>query len=166
MRDIVDSVLAKLLIVLMGIMVVNVIWQVTTRFVLQSPSSFTDELARYLLIWVGLLGAAYATGKRLHLAIDIVPSQAGPRSQRVLNVIINLLVVAFALFVMVVGGLRLVFITLTLDQTSPALGIPLGFVYTALPLSGLLIMYYAFLNTFQKPVADHPLDGPENKSLI
>jgi TRAP-type C4-dicarboxylate transport system permease small subunit len=133
--------------------------------VLQSPSSFTDELARYLLIWVGLLGAAYATGKRLHLAIDIVPNQAGPRSQRVLNVVVNLLVVGFALFVMVVGGIRLVFITLTLDQTSPALGIPLGYVYTALPLSGLLIMYYAVLNTFQQPVAGHPLDGPENKSL-
>lgn len=153
MRRFVDSVLANLLIALMGVMVVNVLWQVFTRFVLQSPSAYTDELARFLLIWVGLLGAAFATGKRLHLAIDIVPNNASIRNQRVLHVLINLVVVAFALFVMVIGGINLVYITLTLDQTSAALAVPLGYVYAAQPLSGVIIMFYALLNIFEKPLS-------------
>jgi TRAP-type C4-dicarboxylate transport system permease small subunit len=165
MRDFIDSVLTKLLVILMGVMVVNVLWQVFTRFVMQSPSSFTDELARYLLVWVGLLGAAFATGKQLHLAIDIVPSKAGPRSQRVLHVLINLVVAAFAFFVMIVGGINLVYITLTLNQTSAALGLPLGYVYAVLPLSGLLIMYYAFYNILEKPTSAPKEDGQVNQSL-
>jgi TRAP-type C4-dicarboxylate transport system permease small subunit len=55
----------------MIMMVLNVAWQVLTRFVLQNPSSYTEELARYLLIWLGLLGAGYCVGQRSHLAIDI-----------------------------------------------------------------------------------------------
>jgi TRAP-type C4-dicarboxylate transport system permease small subunit len=161
MRKAVDFILSRLLVFLMGVMVVNVLWQVFTRFVLQSPSPFTDELARYLLIWVGLLGAAYATGQRMHLAIDIVPNNAGPRSQRVLQVVIALAVVGFALFVMIIGGLKLVYITLTLNQISPALSLPLGYVYTAVPLSGLLIIFYALLNLVDRHT---PGWGPESVS--
>ena len=50
--------LEKILATLMGLLVIDVIWQVSTRFILNNPSSFTDELARFLLIWLGLLGAA------------------------------------------------------------------------------------------------------------
>ncbi len=60
----VDFALEWLLVALMSLMVVNVLWQVATRFLLNDPSSFTEEIARYLLIWVGLLGSAYAVGKR------------------------------------------------------------------------------------------------------
>ncbi|WP_316931840.1 TRAP transporter small permease [Parabacteroides distasonis] len=48
------------------------LWQVLSRYILVSPSSVTDELAGYLLIWVGLLGAAYVSGKNEHLAIDLL----------------------------------------------------------------------------------------------
>ena len=51
-------------------MVINVLWQVFTRFFTATPSSFTDELARYLMIWLGILGAAYVAGKNEHVAID------------------------------------------------------------------------------------------------
>jgi TRAP-type C4-dicarboxylate transport system permease small subunit len=161
MRKKIDFVLARLLITLMGIMVINVLWQVFTRFVMQSPSAFTDELARYLLIWVGLLGAAYATGQRMHLAIDIVPNNSGPRAQRVYQLAITLAIIGFSFFVMVVGGLKLVYITLTLNQISPALSLPLGYVYTAVPLSGLLIIFYALLNYFDRQT---PGWGPESLS--
>jgi TRAP-type C4-dicarboxylate transport system permease small subunit len=71
-RKKVDTLLGTLVTVFMGILVLNVLWQVISRFILGHPSSFTDELAGYLLIWVGLLGAAYATGQKQHLAIDLI----------------------------------------------------------------------------------------------
>lgn len=154
MRNFIDNILGKILIAIMAVMVVNVLWQVFARFVLQSPSSVTDELARYLLIWVGLLGAAFATGKKMHLAIDIIPSRLGPGAQKGLNVAINLVVITFALLVMVVGGIKLVYITLTLNQISAALSMPLGYVYAVLPLSGIIIIFYSVLNLVEKPVPE------------
>ena len=45
-------------------MVINVLWQIITRYFSASPSSFSDELARYLMIWLGLIGSAYVSGKK------------------------------------------------------------------------------------------------------
>jgi TRAP-type C4-dicarboxylate transport system permease small subunit len=106
------------------------------------PSSFTDELARYLMIWLGILGAAYVSGRNMHVAIDVLPLRSSDKTQRKLKRIVYVSIIAFALFAMVIGGLRLVYITYVLDQHSPALQIPLAAVYFALPLSGILIIYY------------------------
>jgi TRAP-type C4-dicarboxylate transport system permease small subunit len=127
----------------MGVSVVNVLWQVFTRFVLSDPSSYTEELARYLLIWIGLIGAAYASGRRLHLAIDLFPGRLAGRSKVVAAVAIELCVATFAVAVLVGGGIRLVGLSFSLGQTSAALGIPIGWVYLALPLSGLTIAGFA-----------------------
>lgn len=140
MRETVDRYTKTVLVFLMGILVVDVIWQVFTRYILQSPSTFTDELARFLLIWVSLLGAAYASGKKMHLAIDLLPNKLEGESRRKLDILINGLIIAFALSVMVLGGVLLV--NFTMHQPSPALNIPMGIVYTVVPLSGLLISYY------------------------
>lgn len=145
-RRIVDRVLAWVVIALMGASVVNVLWQVFTRWVLRDPSPYTEELARYLLIWIGLLGAAYAAGARLHLAIDLLSQRVGARARQVVDVVIELAVFAFALVAMVGGGLRLVLYTFEFGQISAALGVPLGVVYLAIPLSGLLIVFYAGLD--------------------
>ena len=59
LRSKIDKILGSTLAFIMAVMVINVLWQVFTRFIIGTPSSFTDELARYLMIWVGVLGAAY-----------------------------------------------------------------------------------------------------------
>ncbi len=138
-----DKVLGWFLVGVMGVSVINVLWQVFTRFVLSSPSSYTEELARYLLIWIGLVGAAYAVGRRLHLAIDLLPKRLTGRSAKWLAITVELLVAGFALAVLVGGGVRLVQLTLSLGQTSAALGVPVGYVYLALPVSGMLMTWYA-----------------------
>ena len=127
-------------------MVINVLWQVFSRYLLANPSSFTDELARYLMIWVGVLGAAYVAGKGNHVSITYFSEKFSQVNQKRVRVIINLIVLSFALFGMLVGGLRLVYVTLFLEQLSPALKIPLGVVYAVIPLSGLLIIFYKILD--------------------
>jgi len=112
---------------------------------LKNPSSFTEELARYLLIWVGLLGASYVAGQKMHLAIDVLINRLKGRARRLDEYLIEVSIFVFALFVMVFGGLRLVIITLTLNQISAVLRIKLGYVYLVLPLSGLLLMFYSLL---------------------
>ena len=140
-----DRVLGAFLSILMFVLVVDVVWQVLTRFVLTQPSSFTDELARFLLIWVGLLGAAYAVGQRLHLAIDLISDRLEPRRRQLLGIVIESVVLAFAVGVLLVGGWKLVSLTLLLGQTSAALGLPLGYVYSVLPLSGGIMAFYAIV---------------------
>jgi TRAP-type C4-dicarboxylate transport system permease small subunit len=143
LNRIINDGLRYTLIVLMGTAVLNVLWQVFTRFILKSPSSYTEELARYLLIWIGLLGAAYCVGHKMHLAIDILTVKLQGRAKSFLEIFIQLAISFFAFFVMVLGGIRLVNITLTLKQVSAALQIQLGYVYIVIPISGLLILYYS-----------------------
>lgn len=144
-RRAVDRVLEFSLILIMTVNVLNVLWQVFTRFVLKDPSSFTEELARYLLIWLGLLGAGYVSGKKLHLAISVVLESRRGRSRRLMEAGIQVFILLFSFLVMVVGGIRLVAITFALNQVSAALRIQLGYVYLVLPVSGLLIMFYALV---------------------
>ncbi len=151
MRKLIDSILEKSLVVLMALMLIQVLWQVFSRYIIRIPSSFTDELSRFLLIWIGLLGASYATGKKMHLTIDLLPSMLKGKKKERLDLIINILVITFALFVMAIGGIRLVYITLTLGQTSSALEIPLGYIYSVIPLSGALIMFYSIMNIIDNP---------------
>lgn len=127
----------------MAVMTINVLWQVFSRFVLQSPSSFTEELARYMLVWVGILGASYVAGQKMHLAIDLLPTKLKGKSKAYLEIFIETCIFIFALVVMVIGGIRLVTITLTLNQISAALQVQLGYVYTVIPLSGILMMFYS-----------------------
>lgn len=138
----VDKVLANVLILIMSLMVLNVLWQVFSRYLMSSPSSFTDELSRYLMIWVGILGAAYVAGKQGHVAIDVLLRKLSPVSQKRLRVVIDLLISLFSLCALVIGGGRLVYITYVLEQYSPAMQLPLAVVYAVIPVSGILIIYY------------------------
>ncbi len=142
-KKFIDKILSWILIVLMAIITINVLWQVFSRFILQNPSSFTEELARYMLIWIGLLGAAYVAGQKSHLAIDLLTTRLKGKSKSILEIFIQICIFLFAFFTMVIGGIRLVYITLELNQISAALQMGLGYVYMAIPISGALMMFYS-----------------------
>jgi TRAP-type C4-dicarboxylate transport system permease small subunit len=142
----ITKILEVFLIILMSTIVIDVTWQVITRFILQDPSAFTEELAGFLLIWIGLLGASYAVYTKAHLGIDILARKMDITGRRKLDVIIYTIVILFSLFILVIGGWRLVDITFTLNQISPAMGLPMGYVYIVLPLTGILIIYYSLFH--------------------
>ena len=134
MKTKVDRVLGWVLVLMLAVMTLDVLWGVFTRYVMANQASWSEELARFLLIWIGILGAAYASGQRMHLSIDLLENKPVR--------LIAALIILFALGVLVVGGLRLVLLTAELGQLSPALGVPMSLVYSVLPISGLLIVYY------------------------
>ena len=142
MKQKLDKILGAILVFLMASIVIAVLWQVFSRYVLQSASSFTEEIARYLLIWIGILGAAYAAGQQDHLAINILPPKLDEKSRIKLRIGINILIMLFAFFALIVGGANLVYVNFELGQYSAALGLPLGVVYAVLPISGILIIWY------------------------
>ena len=133
-----DRALELVLGTLLLLMVVVVLWQVFTRFVLGSPASGTEELVRFALLWLSLLGASYGFGQRSHLAIDLLPAS------RIQRYVVSGAIAFFAVVVLIVGGGLLARVTLTLGQTSSALSIERGLVYLVLPLSGFVILFYVF----------------------
>lgn len=143
--DKMDRAIEWLLIFLMAVLVIDVVWQVATRYILGSASSFTEEIARYLLIWIGLLGSAYAYRKNLHLAFDYLAHKLSKSVLRKLEVVIHILIALFSLLVLVLGGSFLVQLTWELNQVSAAMQIKLAYIYSVLPISGLLMMIYSAL---------------------
>ncbi len=139
----VDRALEGLVVVLMSAMVLNVLFQVVTRFVLGSPSSFTEELARFLLIWIGLFGGCLALRRGLHTSIELLPQALDARGRRLLGLSSRIAIALFAVVVLGIGGGHLVQLSHSLGQTSAALGIGLGWVYLALPLAGAVMLFYA-----------------------
>lgn len=138
-----DRSLEALVAVVMAVLVLDVSWQVFTRFVLRDPSTWTDELATFLLIWVSLLGAAVALKRKAHLGMDYFVGRLAPRSRLRVQVFAALCTTTFSLLVMMVGGATLVARKLQLQETSPALGLDLGYVYLALPISGFFLTIYS-----------------------
>ncbi len=143
MRIMVEKALAGLLVVLFSATVITVIWQVVGRYLLEAPSSATEEIARFLLIWLGMVSMAYAFAKRMHVGVDLISARLSPKGRNTSARAIWLTCAAFALAVMVYGGGLLVNVTATLGQTSAALGLPMWMIYAIMPASGLIIAYFA-----------------------
>ena len=144
--DAINRIIEILLVIIFALLVVDVLWQVFSRYVIGQSYSFTEEFARFALIWLAILGAAYLNGKREHLSMDfLVRKLSGDKLKKRMQ-IIEILMFVFALVVMVIGGGNLVYTTLYLGQISPAMHISLGYVYAIVPISGLLIMFYSIYN--------------------
>jgi TRAP-type C4-dicarboxylate transport system permease small subunit len=142
-KKVLDRTLEVLVTVSMGVLVVDVIWQVVSRYVLRNPSSWTEELATFLMIWVGLLGASVTLNRGGHLGIDYVTAKLPVKIQVYTELVVFFCVAMFSLLVLGIGGATLVRITLTSNQVSPALGLKMGYVYLAVPISGFFLTLYS-----------------------
>ena len=140
---ILTKIMTSVLIVAMGLMVFVVTWQIFTRFILNDPSLYSEEMAGFLLIWIGMLGSVYALIRKSHIGIDIFTKNLKGKKKTISILMIYSLIILFSLSVLVIGGSRLVHLTFSLDQISPALGIKMSYIYLVLPLSGILIIIYS-----------------------
>lgn len=131
-----------LLLLLFTLLIIDVTWQVLSRYVLKTPSTFTEELSRYLLIWLTLLATAYSRSYRGQMAIDYFYQKFSEKNQRFLSIGIECCILLFTLGVFIIGGSYLVYITFYMEQKSSTLQLPMGVVYSIIPISGLLILWY------------------------
>lgn len=149
-KKILDRILEILVMAAVAVLVLDVLWQVFTRFVLKDPSSWTEELATFLLIWVALLGAAVALNRGAHLGIDYFVGKLEPRKRVYTEVFVFVCICLFSLLVMIAGGLDLVLTTLRLGQQSPSLGLKMGYVYLAVPISGFFLVLYSIIGLLER----------------
>ena len=143
----VDSTLALvrrivngIVIVVFAAIVVVVFSQVVSRFVFNAPFSWSEELARYLQVWLILLTSAAVLRKGLHLAVDYAVYALPAPAKRFLR-IVNLGFIIFFLIVVMISGSLL--IAATVSQRTPALQLPMWLVYLALPVGSLLMLIEA-----------------------
>lgn len=139
----VEKLLSGALVVLVAAMVVSVTWQILSRYLFVVPAAWTEELARFLLIWIGLLGAAYAYRTRSHLGLDLLQESLTRRGKTRLGLFVHCVCLSFAAMVLIVGGGSLVSMTWELKQYSAAMGLPIAYVYAVIPASGALICMFA-----------------------
>lgn len=139
----VNRFLELFLITIFTLLVLDVLFQVFSRYILGGSFSWTEEFARFALIWMTLVGAAYLNAKKEHLSMDFLYQKFSEANKRKASILIEVFIFLFALMVMVIGGINLVYTTLHLEQLSGTLRIPLGYVYAILPFSGLLMMCYS-----------------------
>lgn len=137
------------------VLVLDVLWGVLTR-ALGDQASWTEELARFLLVWVSFLGGAIAYLDDKHLGVDILVTGFDSGARRVSRVITHALVFAFSLVVLGIGGSMLVQARWESGQILPALGISKAWFYLAVPVSGFLISLFALGN-----VVAHLVGGEE-----
>lgn len=147
MRKIIDKIIEVMCAAIMGYMVLAVCWQVITRFVLKNPSTVTEEILRYLLVWTTMVGGAYAYGRRKHLSINMLAKKLPTRGQKILDIFVQAVVIAFCVVVMIIGDLRLV--ETTFNQISSALHLPMPYVYASILVGGVLIIFYAIIFIFE-----------------
>ena len=134
-----NFLLSRIAAVLLSAMTLLVLYQVFTRYVLNSPAAFTEEIVRYLLIWTGFIGAAYAFSTRQHMALVLVRDRLSPNRKKVLMTAIDVLIL--------VGGTKLALSAV--KEYSALLGISRGLVYSMAPISGVFIILAQIINIYE-----------------
>ena len=132
--------LALILAVL--VLVLDVLWGVFTRYALAEQAKWSEELARFLLVWVSLLGGAVAFGEKAHLGVDYFVGKFDPSARKLITIIGQLIVLFFAITIFIIGGSRVVADALHMEQMTPALGWKMGHVYLALPVAGVFMILF------------------------
>jgi TRAP-type C4-dicarboxylate transport system permease small subunit len=134
-----------------------VIIQVFLRYVLQQDWRGSDEYVRILLLWVIFLGAAIATKRVAHLGVNILARRLPPRVVRFLDIAIYLIICGVAAVMIYQGA---IIADRGFTNTFTMSGVPVGYQYIALPISGILILLYALYNliTGKPPVPENGAD--------
>lgn len=123
-----------------------VLLQVVFRYAFHTPLRWSEEMARYLQIWMIMLGGAIAMRSKSHLAIDILTASFPPKVKRAVGVVVYVIVIVFFLIVTVFGAQLVV---KTASQLSPAMSINMSMVYAALPVGGCLILMESIINLIE-----------------
>jgi TRAP-type C4-dicarboxylate transport system permease small subunit len=139
-----NKLLSSLTAFLLIAMIALVVLQVFTRYVLNNPTVFTEELVRIALIWTGFLGAAYAFGTRQHMALIFLKEKFEGALKKHVCIFIDFVILVFAVIVLIVGGYKLSADAMLIK--TPVLGLPRGLVYMAAPVAGIFIMVYQIIN--------------------
>ena len=139
-----NFVVSTICIVLFAVMVVVGTYQIVTRFIFNSPSTVSEELLTYTFAWMAIFSSAYVFGKRDHMRMTFIVDKLPKAQRKILEIAIEILIIAFAVVVLVYGGFTIMGLTMT--QKTASLGVMMGVIYSVVPICGILIAIYGVLN--------------------
>ena len=139
-----NTVVSTICIILFAVMVIVGTYQIIIRFVFNSPSTVSEELLTYTFAWMAIFSSAYVFGKRDHMRMTFVADKLPKEQRKILEIVIELLIIAFAVIVLIYGGFTIMGLTMT--QKTASLGVMMGVIYAVVPISGILIAIYGVLN--------------------
>ena len=143
-RKAMNAVVSTICIVLFAVMVVVGTYQIITRFVFNNPSTISEELLTYTFAWMAIFSSAYVFGKRDHMRMTFIADKLPKEQRKILEIVIELLIIAFAVIVLIYGGFTIMGLTMT--QKTASLGVMMGVIYAVVPICGILIAIYGVLN--------------------
>ncbi len=152
-RQAIVKLFEVVLIVLVAVLTLVVLWGVFTRYMTKlvpaigGQAEYTEELARLLLIWVSTFGAALAFERKSHLGVDFFVDKLHPDAARIVAIIVQLLVIAMAVIVFVIGGGKLAAAQMGQKLATMSF-MNRGIVYLTFPISGLFIALFSLENMF------------------
>jgi TRAP-type C4-dicarboxylate transport system permease small subunit len=124
------------LVVMMIVMTLTVIVQVFLRYVFSFSFSWSEEVARYLMIWMALLGGSLALQKGLHIGVELFLVRVGPRTRRWVSILSKMFILIFLTY-LTIGGIKITWAVR--DQSSPALLFSMAYAYLSVPVGGLFM---------------------------
>src|SRR4030081_1356022 len=131
-----------------AILIVPVTLQIISRYTALIPAwIWTEELSRFLFIWMIMMGAMIGVREGSHFVVDVLPDLS-PRPYALLRIVNNLLALVFAL-VFVWWGIE--FVRFGWDQTSELAELPMAFIFMAWPVAGVIWVLFlgaAFMASF------------------
>ncbi len=136
----IDKILIALNGTIIVLMVFLILWQICARYILQQPFTTGEESIRLLLIWLAICGGAYGFGSNSHLALDVLTSKLPSNKKIYLDICIHILILWFIIMILILGGIKMVLTTT--QQVTPALQLPVSFLYLSLPVGGILSLFY------------------------
>jgi TRAP-type C4-dicarboxylate transport system permease small subunit len=143
--DSLEKSLKIVLLVLVSGIVLTTMLQIVARFILMVSIPWTDELARYLMIWASFIGLGVAYRKKELIAVGFFREKLSPRLLKVAVLVSDLLCSVFSI-VIVIYGFKLC--SLNMGQVSPSMRVSLGIVYAIVPMGCLLFLLFAFESVF------------------
>ena len=130
-------------VIFLLIMFVSVLIQIFFRYVLKSPTTWTEEASRYSFIWVVLLGTSFAVRRKEHVVMEVLVSRLPRFFRKYLGIALNIIVLAALLYLLPVSWNIFMFMK---NFSSPTLSISWGFLFFAAPLSIALMAVHTFLH--------------------
>jgi TRAP-type C4-dicarboxylate transport system permease small subunit len=124
------------LVVMMIVMTVTVIIQVFLRYVFSFSLSWSEEVARYLMIWVAFLGGSLALQKGLHIGVEFLTTRLSPQARRRVSIFSKITILVFLIY-LIIGGFKITWAVR--DQSSPALLFSMAYAYLSAPVGGLFM---------------------------
>lgn len=143
-KDYIDKIIIGICVILFVFMLIMGSYQIISRYVLKAPSTISEELVTYSFTWMSMFAASYVFGKREHMNMVFFVERFSKKIQKYLAILSETIIFFFAVGVLLVGGKSIALLTLT--QTSPALGISMGYIYSVLPICGVIISIYNIFN--------------------